>query len=32
VVEVGDTIRLGGPVVHVFDVSVDPAALGVESG
>jgi diaminopimelate epimerase len=27
VVEVGDTIRLGGPVVHVFDVDVDPAAL-----
>jgi len=31
-VEVGDTLRLGGPVVHVFDVSVDPAALGVEPG
>ncbi|MFA5884722.1 MAG: diaminopimelate epimerase [Acidimicrobiia bacterium] len=27
VVEVGDTIRLGGPVVHVFDVDVDPAAF-----
>jgi diaminopimelate epimerase len=27
VVEVGETIRLGGPVVHVFDVDVDPAAL-----
>jgi hypothetical protein len=33
-VEVGDTIRLGGPVVHVFDVDIDltefavaPAAL-----
>jgi hypothetical protein len=22
-VEVGDTARLGGPVVHVFDVDVD---------
>jgi diaminopimelate epimerase len=22
-VEVGDTVRLGGPVVHVFDVDVD---------
>lgn len=30
-VEVGETIRLRGPVVHVFDVAVDPAALGVES-
>jgi diaminopimelate epimerase len=27
IVEIGDTIRLGGPVVHVFDVDVDPAAL-----
>jgi len=27
VVELGDTIRLGGPVVHVFDVDVDPAVL-----
>jgi len=27
VVDVGDTIRLGGPVVHVFDVDVDPDAL-----
>jgi diaminopimelate epimerase len=27
VVEVGDTIRLGGPVVHVFDVEVDAAAV-----
>ena len=26
-VEVGDTIRLGGPVAHVFDVEVDPASL-----
>jgi diaminopimelate epimerase len=26
-VEVGDTVRLGGPVVHVFDVDVDLAAL-----
>jgi len=24
-VEVGETLRLGGPVVHVFDVDVDPA-------
>ena len=31
-VEVGDTLRLGGPVVHVFDVTVDPAVLGVEAG
>jgi diaminopimelate epimerase len=23
VVELGDTIRLGGPVVHVFDVEVE---------
>ena len=30
VVEVGDTIRLGGPVVHVFDVDVDPAVLDAE--
>ena len=30
-VEVGDTIRLGGPVVHGFDVAVDPGSLGVES-
>lgn len=29
-VEVGPTLRLGGPVVHVFDVTVDPAFLGVE--
>jgi len=27
VIDVGDTIRLGGPVVHVFDVDIDPAAL-----
>jgi diaminopimelate epimerase len=27
VVEVGDTIRLGGPVVHVFDVDVDVDGL-----
>jgi diaminopimelate epimerase len=27
VVDVGDTIRLGGPVVHVFDVDIDPGAL-----
>jgi diaminopimelate epimerase len=26
-VEVGDTVRLGGPVVHVFDVDVDLDAL-----
>ena len=25
-VELGDTIRLGGPVVHVFDVDVDLGA------
>ena len=23
----GDTIRLGGPVVHVFDVDISPARL-----
>lgn len=28
---VGETIRLGGPVVHVFDVEVDLAALRRES-
>ena len=28
VVEVGDTIRLGGPVVHVFSVDVDETAVG----
>jgi diaminopimelate epimerase len=27
VVEIGDTIRLGGPVVHVFDVATDLRAL-----
>jgi len=26
-VELGDTIRLGGPVTHVFDVEVDPDTL-----
>ena len=26
-VELGDTIRLGGPVEHVFDVEVDPDTL-----
>lgn len=26
-VEVGDTIRLGGPVRHVFDVDIDPESL-----
>jgi diaminopimelate epimerase len=31
-VDLGDTIHLGGPVVHVFDVDVDPAALGTEPG
>lgn len=31
VVEVGDTIRLGGPVVHVFDVELDPDALTIAS-
>jgi diaminopimelate epimerase len=25
-VGLGDTVRLGGPVVHVFDVDIDPAA------
>jgi diaminopimelate epimerase len=29
-VELGDTVRLGGPVVHVFDIEIDPDAL-VES-
>lgn len=29
-VELGDTIRLGGPVVHVFDVDVEPTALGLD--
>ena len=28
-VELGDTIRLGGPVTHVFDVDVDLAAWRV---
>jgi diaminopimelate epimerase len=28
-VELGDTIRLGGPVVHVFDVEIDPEDLAV---
>jgi diaminopimelate epimerase len=28
VVDIGDTVRLGGPVVHVFDVEVHPGALG----
>jgi hypothetical protein len=23
IVELGDTIRLGGPVVHVFDVEIE---------
>jgi diaminopimelate epimerase/tRNA dimethylallyltransferase len=26
-VELGDSVRLGGPVVHVFDVDVDPEAI-----
>jgi diaminopimelate epimerase len=26
-VELGETIRLGGPVVHVFDVTIDPNQL-----
>lgn len=26
-VEVGDTLRLGGPVQHVFDVTIDPGAV-----
>jgi len=26
-VDVGTTLRLGGPVVHVFDVTIDPADL-----
>lgn len=29
-VEVGETLRLRGPVVHVFDVTVDPAAVGAD--
>jgi diaminopimelate epimerase len=28
-VELGPTVRLGGPVVHVFDVTVDPDAVEV---
>jgi len=28
VVEVGATLRLGGPVVHVASVEIDPAAFG----
>jgi len=31
-VELGDTIRLGGPVVPVFDVRVDPDRLGAGPG
>ena len=31
VVDVGDTIRLGGPVVHVFDVDLEPGALTEEA-
>jgi diaminopimelate epimerase len=31
VVELGDTIRLGGPVVHIFDVATDPRALATPS-
>ena len=27
-VEMGDTIHLGGPVVHVFDLTVDLAQIG----
>jgi hypothetical protein len=27
VVELGDTVRLGGPVAHVFDTAVDVDAL-----
>ena len=30
-VELGDTIRLGGPVVRVFDVDIDLAGLGANS-
>ena len=26
-VDIGDTIRLGGPVVHVFDVDIDPSTF-----
>lgn len=29
-VDIGETVHLGGPVVHVFDVDVDPAVLGVD--
>jgi diaminopimelate epimerase len=31
-VELGDTIRLGGPVTHVFDVDLDLAGrpVGIE--
>lgn len=28
-VELGDTIRLGGPVTHVFDVEVDPDTIAM---
>ena len=31
-VELGETIRLGGPVVHVFDVDVESDALGMRGG
>jgi len=30
-VDIGDTIRLGGPVVHVFDVDIDPAMLETDA-
>jgi diaminopimelate epimerase len=30
VVELGDTVRLGGPVTHVFDLDIDPAHLAPE--
>jgi diaminopimelate epimerase len=32
VVELGDTVRLGGPVRHVFDVSIDLDELGESRG
>jgi hypothetical protein len=31
VVELGETIRLGGPVSHVFDVDLDLARFGWNS-
>ena len=31
-VELGTTVRLGGPVVHVFDVDIDLAAPDADPG